>query len=227
VRKGLGLDHFYLLGHSWGGMLAELYTAKYGQHVKGLILSNVPGFFNRDRKYIHAILDSVDNVVRYKATLLPRFKNNKAQIDSVSKGLQLPDTMLNKMLAKQFNKAADSLFNRSIFYHQQGKMPGPLIRNSRHTRYESIEKNNFNPFDADYAGALQQIKTPTLVIGGKYDFVHPELYDTIKKVMAKAKVKVFICPGGAHFSMWDDSENYFRELNRFISEVNSGKFTSY
>ncbi len=29
VRKGLGLDNFYLLGHSWGGMLAMEYLDKY------------------------------------------------------------------------------------------------------------------------------------------------------------------------------------------------------
>jgi proline iminopeptidase len=29
VRKGLGLDSFYLLGHSWGGMLTMEYAVKY------------------------------------------------------------------------------------------------------------------------------------------------------------------------------------------------------
>ena len=38
VRRGLGLESFYLLGHSWGGMLAELYASKYQQHLKGLVL---------------------------------------------------------------------------------------------------------------------------------------------------------------------------------------------
>jgi len=33
VRKGLGLDNFYLLGHSWGSMLAMEYLQKYQSHV--------------------------------------------------------------------------------------------------------------------------------------------------------------------------------------------------
>ncbi len=41
VRKGLGLDHFYLLGHSWGSMLAMEYLQKYQGHVKGAVLSNM------------------------------------------------------------------------------------------------------------------------------------------------------------------------------------------
>jgi proline iminopeptidase len=41
VRRGLGLDQFYLLGHSWGGLLASEYALKYQQHLKGLVISNM------------------------------------------------------------------------------------------------------------------------------------------------------------------------------------------
>src|SRR3569833_1794194 len=41
VRKGLGLDNFYLLGHSWGSMLAMEYLQKYQNHVKGAVLTNM------------------------------------------------------------------------------------------------------------------------------------------------------------------------------------------
>jgi len=40
VRQALGLtkDNFYLLGHSWGGMLAMEYALKYQQNMKGSYL---------------------------------------------------------------------------------------------------------------------------------------------------------------------------------------------
>src|SRR5579872_6085004 len=41
VRRGLGLEKFYLYGHSWGGMLAYEYALKYPQHLRGLIISNM------------------------------------------------------------------------------------------------------------------------------------------------------------------------------------------
>ena len=43
VRQALRLDRtsFYLLGHSWGGILAMEYALKYQQHLKGLIISNM------------------------------------------------------------------------------------------------------------------------------------------------------------------------------------------
>ena len=34
VRQGLGLDKFYIVGHSWGALLAMEYLAKYQSHVR-------------------------------------------------------------------------------------------------------------------------------------------------------------------------------------------------
>ncbi|HNQ27008.1 MAG TPA: proline iminopeptidase-family hydrolase, partial [Aquaticitalea sp.] len=43
VRKALKLnkDNFYLLGQSWGGILAMEYALKYQENLKGLIVSNM------------------------------------------------------------------------------------------------------------------------------------------------------------------------------------------
>ena len=38
VRQALGLSDFYMLGHSWGGMLAVEYAVTHGEALKGLIL---------------------------------------------------------------------------------------------------------------------------------------------------------------------------------------------
>ncbi len=43
VRQALQLDksNFYLLGHSWGGILGMQYALKYQDQMKGLIISNM------------------------------------------------------------------------------------------------------------------------------------------------------------------------------------------
>ena len=41
VREKLGLDNFYLIGQSWGGLLVQEYAVKYGQHLKGAIISSM------------------------------------------------------------------------------------------------------------------------------------------------------------------------------------------
>ena len=46
VRRALQLDkdNFYLLGHSWGGILTMEYALKYQQHLKWLIISNMMSY---------------------------------------------------------------------------------------------------------------------------------------------------------------------------------------
>jgi proline iminopeptidase len=41
VRRALGLEHFVLYGHSWGGILAMEYALTYPQHLRGLVISNM------------------------------------------------------------------------------------------------------------------------------------------------------------------------------------------
>ncbi|MBT8195382.1 MAG: proline iminopeptidase-family hydrolase, partial [Bacteroidia bacterium] len=53
VRQELGLnkDNFYLLGQSWGGILAMEYALKYQEHIKGLIISNMTADFHKYAAY--------------------------------------------------------------------------------------------------------------------------------------------------------------------------------
>src|SRR5882724_4629607 len=59
VRQALGLnkDNFYLLGHSWGGILAMEYALKYQDNLKGLIISNMTASIPVYEKY-NAVLRS-------------------------------------------------------------------------------------------------------------------------------------------------------------------------
>jgi proline iminopeptidase len=58
VRQALGLDqnNFYLLGQSWGGILAMEYALKYQQHLKGLIISNMVASIPAYNEYAQKVL---------------------------------------------------------------------------------------------------------------------------------------------------------------------------
>ena len=58
VRQALGLDasNFYLLGHSWGGILAIEYALKYPQHLKGLVVSNMMSSIPAYNRYAQDVL---------------------------------------------------------------------------------------------------------------------------------------------------------------------------
>src|SRR6201997_3924386 len=58
VRKALKLDqsNFYLLGQSWGGILAMEYALKYQKNLKGLIISNMVASIPAYNEYAHKVL---------------------------------------------------------------------------------------------------------------------------------------------------------------------------
>ena len=40
IREGLGIGSWHVLGHSWGGLLAQAYAAGHGDRVRSLVLSS-------------------------------------------------------------------------------------------------------------------------------------------------------------------------------------------
>jgi proline iminopeptidase len=58
VRQALGLgpDNFYLVGQSWGGMLAIEYALKYQKYLKGLVISNMMASIPAYNRYAADVL---------------------------------------------------------------------------------------------------------------------------------------------------------------------------
>src|SRR6202050_5493048 len=58
VRIALGLDvgNFFLLGHSWGGILAIEYALRHQQRLKGLIISNMMASIPAYNDYAERVL---------------------------------------------------------------------------------------------------------------------------------------------------------------------------
>ena len=94
VRQALGLnkDNFYLLGHSWGGILAMEYALKYQDNLKGLIISNM--------------MASIPEYEKYNGIL--RSKMRKSLVDSLqgyeAKGLYKDSTYQSLVIGEYYNE---------------------------------------------------------------------------------------------------------------------------
>jgi proline iminopeptidase len=66
VRRGLNLDQFYLLGHSWGGLLAIEYALKYQAHLQGLVISNMAASTDSFVKHVTKLRSQFPAEVRAK-----------------------------------------------------------------------------------------------------------------------------------------------------------------
>lgn len=205
VRQALHLDstNFYLLGHSWGGILAMEYALKYQQHLKGLIVSNMmsscPAYaaYNKDvlqKKMNPKIVDSILYFEKTKTTNNPRYMN------------LLLNNYYNKHICQvyPFPEAIDRAFkhlNGEVYTIMQG--PSEFGISGRLALW-------------DRTPDLPKIKIPTLVIRGMHDTMDPEFMKMMSEKFANGSLVT--CTNGSHCSMWDDQENYFKGLIGFLKK---------
>ncbi|RAK65856.1 proline iminopeptidase-family hydrolase [Hymenobacter edaphi] len=200
VRQGLGLDHFYLLGHSWGGMLALEYAAKYPQHLKGLITSNI-GYkatvFNQHRYGLY-----IDIIRRHQA------KEGKTVAGLDTMGLRNLTTYITPAVQTEFRQL-----------HMMRLKPEPPVftRSQAHVirKYAGVMLPTMVSWD--FSSRLASIQPPTLVIGSQYDYV--PVADIAYMQRHIPRCQQYICPAGSHYAMWDDPQHYFPALIKFLRKT--------
>jgi proline iminopeptidase len=210
VRQALGLtkDDFYLLGHSWGGMLAAEYALAHQRQLKGLVISNMMMSIPDYNRYASEVLaKGMDPAVvreikdlekkgqyespRYMELLLPHF-----YAKHICRLPEWPDSLM-----RAFNK-----LNKQVYVLLQG--PSEFGASGRLEKW-------------DRKADLAAITVPTLVIGATHDTMDPE---HMRWVSTQLKHGSFLlCPQGSHMAMWDDQRTYAAGLVRFLKEVDAGK----
>ena len=208
VRKALNLDknNFYLLGHSWGGILAMQYTLKYQSNMKALIISNMMSSCPDYGKYADEVLakqfdkpvlDSIRAMEarndfanpQYMGLLQPHFYEKHI--------LRMPSANWPDPVVRSFAK-----MNQSLYVTMQG--PSEFGISGRLTNW-------------DVKAELPKITIPTLVIGAQHDTMDPE---HMKWMSTQVKNGTFLlCPNGGHMAMYDDQETYFNGLIGFVKNV--------
>lgn len=210
VRKGLGLDkdHFYLLGNSWGGILAMEYALKYQDNLKGLIISNM--------------VASIPRYEQYNKKL--RSEMRKSLVDSMEAFEQIgnyQDPVYLNMVQKEYY---DQHICRIV------PNPDPVLRSFKHvnsTVYVMMQgqsefKTGGRLLHWDRWNDLQNIHVPTLMVGAKYDTMNPEEMEEMSKLVQHGRY--LYCPEGSHLAMWDDQQHYYPGIIEFLYDVQEGKF---
>ncbi len=209
VRQAIGADssNFYVLGNSWGGILAMEYALKYQQHMKSLIVSNMMASAIDYGKYAEDVLAkqmkpevlaeirSLEakgdyNNPRYMELLMPNFYH-----EHICRLNEWPDAM-NRAFAHA---------NNQIYTLMQG--PSEFGISGRLAKW-------------DIKNRLHEITVPTLMIGAKYDTMDPKAMEEQSHLVKHGSY--LFCPNGSHLSMWDDQQVYMKGVVDFIHSLNWG-----
>jgi proline iminopeptidase len=204
VRRGLGLDHFVLLGHSWGGILAIEYALNYQQHLRGLVISNMTAgtksYLARTNALKQQLL-SPELRAKFDAMEAAKDYANPEYTRIVMENLY-PQMICRLHPWPEPLSRAFRLGNEKIYNQMQGKSEFEVSGNLK---------------DWERWDRLHEIKVRTLTIGARYDEMDPEDMKKMATLMPNATSA--ICPNGSHMSFWDDQDVYFRHLLSFLKTV--------
>jgi proline iminopeptidase len=203
VRAALGLDAVYLLGQSWGGILAIEYALAHPEHLAGVVISNMMSSIPAYNAYAESVLIpglDADTVAEIKAleaagdTDNPRYEELLLSEHYVKHVLRMPIEEWPEPVIRSFNR-----INKDIYVPMQG--PSELGASGALVDWDRFD---------DLAG----IEAPTLVIGGAHDTMDPE---HLRGMAAQIPRGEYLhCPNGSHLSMYDDQQTYMDGLVRWL-----------
>ncbi len=215
VRKALKLDkdNFYLFGHSWGGILAMEYALKYQQNLKGLIISNMMASAPEYEKYAKEILAPQLPPEVYKDISAIEAKGDfeNPKYEELLMQYFYPEHILRQPPEKWVAFGilnAFSRLNKNIYVYMQGHSEFGMTGNASLKNW-------------DVSKRLKEITVPALMIGGKYDTMDPKYMEWMSKEVQNGRS---LTVNAGHFAWYDDPQNYFTGLIKFIRDVDEGKF---
>ncbi|HWP42260.1 MAG TPA: proline iminopeptidase-family hydrolase [Blastocatellia bacterium] len=212
VRQALGLtrDNFYLLGHSWGGILAMEYALKYQQNLKGLVISNMMASVPAYNEYAReALMPGLDQSVLAE---IKRMEAAGEYEDPRYMDLLIPHHYVKHVLRMPFDEWPEPVLrsfkrlNQAIYVLMQG--PSELGASGKLVEW-------------DRTADLDKIAVPALIIGAQYDTMDPAHMEMMSRRVQRGRY--LYCPNGSHLSMYDDQKVYFDGLIQFVRDVEAGR----
>ncbi|RYY98394.1 MAG: alpha/beta fold hydrolase [Chitinophagaceae bacterium] len=205
---GAGKDNFYVLGNSWGGMLAMEYALKYQQHLKGLIVANM--------------MASIPDYVKYANEVLAPQMDPKVvdEIRAIEARGEYSSPRYQELLMPNF-------YAKHIC--RLPEWPEAISRSMKHMNYD-IYKMMQGPSEFGACGRLARwdrkadlarITVPTLMIGAKYDTMDPKAMEAQSKMVRNGDY--LFCPNGSHMSMWDDQKVFMEGVISWIRKVDAAR----
>jgi proline iminopeptidase len=215
VRVALGLDkdNFYILGQSWGGILAMEYALEHQDKLKGLIISNMMASAPEYNKYAQEVLGpQMDPEVLQEVKEIeanndygnPRYMELLMEHYYTEHLLRMPVETWPQSVNLAFRH-----MNQEVYVYMQGPSEFGIAGDATLKYW-------------DVTNELSSITVPTLVVGASYDTMDPEHMKWMSEEVANGRF--LLCPKGSHLSQYDDQKTFFSGVIQFMKDVDQGNF---
>ena len=214
VRQALGLGRISLLGHSYGGVLAQAYALKYQRNLSHLILGST---FASTRELNEALANM-------KAAMP---SDDRDKLESLEKA-----GLFGKGLPYERGRYPDEYaklaWGVGYFPYLYQRHPNPnadpltdntstawdLYREMWGSHGEFIVDGNLK--SVEYVDKLSTIKVPTLIIAGDHDESDPVMSKEIREKIAGSRL--VILPQSGHMTFVDQPNLFLKAVSEFVNQ---------
>lgn len=198
LRASLGFDRIILLGHSFGGFIAQEYALRHGDHLDGLILCDTA-----------PVLDYQDVIMANAQS-----RGTAEQVQAVIAGLSAPVadddsfrqlwTTILPLYFNNYDPEVGKQMDEATQYSAQGFNQGM-----------GVCLPTFNVLSR-----LNEIKAPTLVLAGRHDWITPpaQAAERIHAQIPNAKLVVFEDSG--HFPFIEENKGFLTTVHNWLQSLN-------
>jgi proline iminopeptidase len=212
VRQALKLGKIDLLGHSYGGVLAQAYALKYQSRLSRLILAST----FHSTKAMNAVLRSMKD--KMPAEL-------RARIDKLEAAGLFGNGKPYEQ-ARYTNEYMIAAWGEGYFPYVYANRPDPaydptqvgpdwdVYRQMWGAHGEFVIDGNLS--SVEYAARLPSIKVPTLLIVGDHDEIDPSLSREMHSLIEGSKL--VILPHSGHMTFIDQRVLFRQAVEQFLRE---------
>ncbi|UII77835.1 alpha/beta hydrolase [Flagellimonas sp. HMM57] len=199
LRNHLKIKNWIVLGHSFGGFVAQHYASKHSDRIKGMILSASGGIDTEIFSYIgdnvHIRMSDADrDALRYwnkkiaegDTTYLARYKIGELRAPAYLYGEEYIEQIAHRLTQSN-----------------------PEVRN---LMLADLSKHKY-----DWSSSMSKFKAPVLIIQGRQDLVGSETAYRAHNVYSTSKLVLLNKCG--HYGWLEQEEKYMNEIKAFIESL--------
>jgi len=211
VRQALGLGKISLLGHSYGGVLAQAYALKYQQNLTHLILCST----------FHSTKAMNEVFVRMKEKMSPELRGRIDKLEKAGLYGQGKDYEKNRYPADYMIAAWGEGYFPYLYQNRpdpnydpvgSGNISWDLYREMWGSHGEFVIDGNL--VSVEYADRLPSIKVPVLIMAGDHDECDPGISRQMHEKIAGSKL--VILPKSGHMTFVDQPSLFVAAVNDFL-----------
>jgi proline iminopeptidase len=211
VRQALGLGQVSLLGHSYGGVLAQAYALKYQKNLSALILAST---FSSTKALN-------DVFAQIKEKMPPELRDRINRLESDGLYGHGRDYEKNRYTTEYMTAAWGDGYFPYLYRNRpdpnydpidNGKMSWALYREMWGSQGEFIVDGNLK--SVEYTDRLATIKVPTLLLAGDHDECDPSMSRVMQAKIAGSKL--VILPESGHMTFVDQPGLFEKAVEDFL-----------